>query len=437
MKYFNNIVNWNQLNSNEQKKILSRPVCLENNTIKKKVKDIIKDVQVLGDEALKKYTNLFDNYRLNTFQLSEKYISSSLLGINPILQKAIAIAKKNITSFHEAQILPETDIETQSGIRCQQIYLPLNSVGIYIPNGIAPLLSTVLMLGIPAKIAGCKEIILCSPPPISQEITYAAHICGINKIFQVGGAQAIAALAFGTDSIPKVDKIFGPGNAYVTEAKLQVSSILNGPEIDMLAGPSELLIIADEVSNPDFIAADLLSQAEHGISSQVILLTSCSQLAKKVVLSINKQLKNLSRSSQIYIALKNSSIILTKSLFQSIDICNTYAPEHLIIHTENARSLLNHILNASSIFLGPWSPESAGDYASGTNHVLPTYGKSLSSSALGLSDFKKRILVQELTAKGFMDLSHTLETLSQAEKLEAHNNAVKIRINFLKDKYER
>ncbi|ALD15064.1 histidinol dehydrogenase [Buchnera aphidicola (Aphis glycines)] len=437
MNYFNTIFNWNELNSNAQKKILSRPIHLENKIIKKKVKEIIKNVQLLGDQSVRDYTNIFDKHLLNTFQLSQQHISSALKKINSILKQAISVAKKNIKLFHEAQIIPEIDIETQSGIRCQQIFLPLNSIGIYIPNGIAPLLSTVLMLGIPAKIAGCKKVILCSPPPISNEIIYSAHICGINQIFQIGGAQAIAAMAFGTDSVPKVDKIFGPGNSYVTEAKLQVSSMLNGPEIDMLAGPSELLIIADQTSNPDFIAADLLSQAEHGVSSQVILLTSCITLAKNVVLSINKQLKNFSRSSEIYISLKNSAIILTKNLLESISICNTYAPEHLIIHTKNPRSLLRNISNASSIFLGPWSPESAGDYASGTNHVLPTYGKSISKSALGLSDFQKRILVQELTSQGFLNLSNTLTTLSKVERLEAHDNAVKIRVNFLKDKYER
>lgn len=433
MQYFNKIVQWSKLTPDEQKKILLRPMYLQNNIVKNKVKDIIQNVQTLGDKALKDYTNLFDKYLLDTFQLSQKNISSSLLKIDSVLKKAIKVAKKNITSFHQAQILSDTDIETQVGVRCQQIYLPLNIIGIYIPNGIAPLLSTVLMLGIPANIAGCKEVILCSPPPISDEIIYTAHLCGINKIFQIGGAQAIAAMAFGTDSIPKVDKIFGPGNAYVTEAKLQVSSRMDGPDIDMLAGPSELLIIADETSNPDFIASDLLSQAEHGTSSQVILLTSCMKLAEKVVLSINKQLKNFFKFSDIYIALKNSAIILTKNLLESIHISNIYAPEHLIINTKQPRSLLRYISNASSIFLGPWSPESAGDYASGTNHVLPTYGKAISRSALGLSDFKKRILVQELTSQGFMDLSHTLDVLSKTEKLEAHNNAVKIRISCFKD----
>ncbi|CAL4319170.1 Histidinol dehydrogenase [Buchnera aphidicola (Protaphis terricola)] len=436
MKYLDLIVKWSDLTLDEQKKVLLRPIHSNSDLIRTKVSEIIKNVQISGDQAVQNYTNLFDKCLLDTFKVSQNHIVSSLLKIDPILKKAILIAKKNITSFHKAQILFDTDIETQPGIRCQQIYLPLNSIGIYIPNGIAPLLSTVLMLAIPAQIAGCKNIILCSPPPISDEIIYTAYTCGIDQIFQIGGAQAISALSFGTESIPKVDKIFGPGNAYVTEAKLQVNSMLNGPDIDMLAGPSELLIIADETANSDFIASDLLSQAEHGVNSQVILLTSSNELSKQVVISLEKQLKNLSQSNNIYTALKNSSIILTKNIFESINISNTYAPEHLIINTKKPRSLLNYILNASSIFLGPWSPESAGDYASGTNHVLPTYGKSISNSALGLSDFKKRILVQELTSDGFINLSDTIEVLSKTEKLEAHYNAIKIRKNFFKDKNE-
>ncbi|WP_295164803.1 histidinol dehydrogenase [uncultured Buchnera sp.] len=433
MKYFNTIVDWNMLNSNEQKNILLRPIIKSNSFIKKKVKEIIKNIQISGEKALREYTILFEKCHINEFEVPKEKILSSSLYVNQSLKNAISIAKKNITSFHKAQILPPVDIETQVGVRCQQIYLPLSSIGIYIPSGIAPLFSTVLMLSIPAKIAGCKEIILCSPPPISNTILYAANICGVDKIFQIGGAQAIAALAFGTKNIPKVDKIFGPGNAYVTEAKLQVSSFFNGPQIDMLAGPSELLIISDETSNADFIASDLLSQAEHSVSSQVILLTPSIELAKKVVISINNQLKNLSKSDDILTALNNSVIILTKDLSECIKISNTYAPEHLIIQTKEPRLILKEISNASSIFLGPWSPESAGDYASGTNHVLPTYGKSVSSSALGLCDFKKRVLIQELTSQGFMDLSNTLETLSEAEKLEAHKNAVKIRVDFLKE----
>ncbi|QCI17512.1 histidinol dehydrogenase [Buchnera aphidicola (Acyrthosiphon lactucae)] len=434
MQYFKNLIYWNKLNSDEKKRTLSRPFLKESSVIQKTVKEIIENIKKSGDKALKKYTFLFDKYDINQFQVSEKKIFSSSFFLSEALKKSIAVAKKNITLFHKAQISSKIDIETEVGVRCQQINLPLNSIGIYIPGGTAPLFSTVLMLAIPAKIAGCKKVILCSPPPISNEVLYTAYLCGIENIFQVGGAQAIAALALGTETIPKVDKIFGPGNAYVTEAKLQVSSILHGTEIDMLAGPSELLIIADNSANSDFIAADLLSQAEHGISSQVILLTPCLELAKKVIISLNKQLKNLSRLSEILTALKNSIIIIAKNLSECIKISNIYAPEHLIIQTKSPREVLNYISNASSIFLGLWSPESAGDYASGTNHVLPTYGKSVSSSSLGLSDFQKRVLVQELTPQGLIKLSNTLEILSSAEKLEAHKNAVKIRVDFLKGK---
>ncbi|QCI20841.1 histidinol dehydrogenase [Buchnera aphidicola (Hyperomyzus lactucae)] len=434
MKYFNKIIYWNKLNFDQQTKILLRPVLKKNSIIKKTVSDIIENIKNLGDQALKEYSFLFDKCNLNDFQISEKDILLSSLQLSNKLKNAILVAKKNITRFHKAQILSPIDIETQIGIRCQQINLPLNSIGIYIPGGTAPLFSTVLMLAIPAKISGCKKIILCSPPPISSEVLYTAHICGIDKIFQVGGAQAIAALAFGTDTIPKVDKIFGPGNAYVTEAKLQVSSMLNGTAIDMLAGPSELLIIADDTANPDFIAADLLSQAEHGSSSQVFLLTPCIELAEQVIISLHRQLKNLSRLSEILESLKNSTIIITENLFQCIEISNLYAPEHLIIQTKSPRDMLNYISNASSIFLGLWSPESAGDYASGTNHVLPTYGKSITNSALGLADFQKRILIQELTSQGLIKLSNTLEILSSAEKLQAHKNAVKIRVDYLKRK---
>lgn len=435
MNQFNKIIFWDQLNPHEQKKILSRPYLKKNINIKNTVKEIINNVKALGDKALRDYSILFDKYDCKTFQISSKQITVSSLYLNKDLKNSIEIAKKNIQFFHQAQSLSTVDIETEIGVRCQQIHLPLNAIGIYIPGGTAPLFSTVLMLAIPAKISGCKKIILCSPPPISNEILYAASVCEINTIFQIGGAQAIAALAFGTETIPKVDKIFGPGNAYVTEAKLQVSSVLNGTAIDMLAGPSELLIIADNTANADFIAADLLSQAEHGTSSQVILLTPYITLAKEVLNSLNKQLKNLSRLSEILIALQNSAIIVTQNLLECINISNVYSPEHLIIQTSSPREILRHISNASSIFLGSWSPESVGDYASGTNHVLPTYGKSITDSALGVADFQKRVLIQELTPKGLINLSNTIEILASAEKLEAHKNAVKIRTNFLKDKY--
>lgn len=434
MQYFTKITYWNELNKEAQKNILLRPILKKNSSIKKTVKEIIEDVKNTGDQAVKKYGLLFDKYEDNKFQVLEKKIFESSCNISSELKDAILTAKKNITCFHKAQIPLKIDIETQIGVRCQQVHLPLNSIGIYIPSGTAPLFSTVLMLAVPAQIAGCKEIILCSPPPISNEVLYTSSLCGIKKIFEIGGAQAIAALAFGTETIPKVDKIFGPGNAYVTEAKLQVSSLFHGPEIDMLAGPSELLVIADHFANPDFIAADLLSQAEHGISSQVILLTPSEKLAQRVIISINKQMKKLSRLSEVLIALKNSAIIITENLIQCAKISNLYAPEHLIIQTQFPREILNYIFNASSIFLGSWSPESAGDYASGTNHVLPTYGKSTTNSALGLSDFQKRVLIQELTSEGLINLSNTLKILSSAEKLEGHKNAVQVRVDFLKEK---
>ncbi|QCI23667.1 histidinol dehydrogenase [Buchnera aphidicola (Macrosiphoniella sanborni)] len=435
MKNFKKIIFWNQLNSYEQDKILSRPHLKNSSDFRKTVKKIINNVKNLGDQALKDYSYLFDKYDCKKLQISNKQIIASSSYLSSELKNSINIAKNNITSFHKAQQSSSIDIETQIGVRCQQIHVPLNKIGIYIPGGTAPLFSTVLMLAIPAKISGCNKIVLCSPPPISNEILYSAHICGVDTIFQVGGAQAIAALAFGTKTIPKVDKIFGPGNNYVTEAKLQVSSMFNGTSIDMLAGPSELLIIADNTANPNFIAADLLSQAEHGISSQVILLTPFYELAKEVLDAINKQLKNLSRISEILVALQNSAIIITKNLLECVKISNIYSPEHLIIQTRAPRETLYHISNASSIFLGSWSPESVGDYASGTNHVLPTYGKSVTDSALGLDDFQKRILIQELTPQGFKNLSNTVEILSSAERLEAHKNAVKIRVEYLEGKY--
>ncbi|WP_368876721.1 histidinol dehydrogenase, partial [Proteus mirabilis] len=292
-------------------------------------------------------------------------------------------------------------------------------------------LSTVMMLGLPARIAGCRKIILCSPPPIADEILYIAQQIGIDEIFQVGGAQAIAAMAFGTESIPKVDKIFGPGNAYVTEAKRQVSQSLQGAAIDMPAGPSEVLVIADADADPAFIAADLLSQAEHGPDSQVVLLTPDEALAKAVISETQAQLTQLTRAEIAQQALAESRVIITRDLNQCIEISNRYGPEHLIIQTNDADSLVDSITSAGSVFLGAWSPESAGDYASGTNHVLPTYGYTATYSSLGLADFMKRMTVQKLTAQGLADLANTIEILAQAEQLTAHKNAVTLRVNAL------
>lgn len=437
MDISNNIFIWSNCNKCQQKKLLERPSIFISKNISTRVHKIIDNVKKNGDSALRYYNNHFDKVIIKNLIVSNKKILQSSKYLSVEFKHAMSVAFKNIKKFHLAQKLVDIDIETQEGIRCQQINRPIFSVGLYIPGGSYPLFSTVLMLAIPAIVAGCKKIIICSPPPISYEIIYAANICNITKIFQIGGAQAIAALAFGTKSVPKVDKIFGPGNTWVTEAKRQVSNRLNGSTIDMLAGPSELVIIADKTANPDFIASDLLSQAEHGTDSQVILLTTSAILAKQVFISLNKQLISLTRSHIIKQSLNNSRIIITNNLQKCVDISNIYGPEHLIIKTKKSRELLNKITNAGSVFIGDWSPESVGDYASGTNHVLPTYGYTKTHSGIGTADFQKRITIQELTINGFINLSSTIKILAKSENMIAHENAITVRLNnYRKNKYE-
>jgi histidinol dehydrogenase len=317
------------------------------------------------------------------------------------------------------------------GVVCEQVTRPINKVGLYIPGGSAPLPSTVLMLGVPSQIAGCKKVVLCSPPPIADEILYVAKLCQIDEIYSVGGAQAIAAMAYGTETVSKVDKIFGPGNAFVTEAKRQVSNDFRGAAIDMPAGPSEVLVIADETADADFIASDLLSQAEHGPDSQVVLVTPSPVIADQVADAVQAQLKLLSRADIAQKALSSSLIIISESVEQAVEISNYYGPEHLIVQTKDPRSLLPNLDNAGSIFLGDWSPESAGDYASGTNHVLPTYGYTRTYSSLGLADFSKRMTVQELSADGLLLLAPTVVTMAEAEGLDAHKRAVTLRVEKL------
>lgn len=370
---------------------------------------------------------------MDAIRVTDAEIVAAAARLGDDVKQAMAIAVRNIETFHNAQKLPTVDIETQPGVRCQQLTRPIATVGLYIPGGSAPLPSTVLMLGTPSRIAGCGRVVLCSPPPIADEILYAAQLCGIKEVFQLGGAQAIAAMAFGTESVPKVDKIFGPGNAYVTEAKRQVSQQLDGAAIDMPAGPSEVLVIADSGATPAFVASDLLSQAEHGPDSQVILLTPDSAMAKAVADAVEEQLTQLSRADIARQALASSRVIVARDLAQCVEISNQYGPEHLIIQTRDAESLVDSITSAGSVFLGDWSPESAGDYASGTNHVLPTYGYTSTYSSLGLADFQKRMTVQQLTPQGLLQLAPTIETLAQAEQLTAHKNAVTLRVAALKE----
>lgn len=400
----------------------------------KLVRQIFTEIEKEGDRAVKKYSQLFDRVDLDFFSISDKEIHEAKKGVNDDLQKAIQVAKNNIEKFHASQQETKRVIETTKGVKCWRESRAINKVGIYVPGGSAPLFSTVLMLGIPAKLAGCKEIVLCSPPDrmgkIHPAILFAAHLVGVTKVFAVGGIQAIGAMTFGTETIPKVDKIFGPGNQYVTAAKQKAQNF--GVAIDMPAGPSEVLVIADDSSIPEFVAADLLSQAEHGADSQVILLSNQENTIEQTLQEIQKQLTALPRKSIAEAALKNSKAIVLKTIEDCIDFSNEYAPEHLILSIKNYTQYVEKITNAGSVFLGNYSCESAGDYASGTNHTLPTNGFARNYSGVSLDSFVKKITFQELSAEGIQNLGNTIEIMAEAEQLMAHKNAVSLRLQSLK-----
>ncbi|AKZ65947.1 histidinol dehydrogenase [Candidatus Palibaumannia cicadellinicola] len=426
---------WSECTVEQQKMLLTRPTVKASASVISTVSEIINNVSQQGDNAIRNFNLSFNGIETPQLRIPEHEIALATSRIAPYVKQAMVSAMMNIERFHSSQQLPDVEIETQPGVNCRLLTRPIASVGFYIPGGLAPLSSTVLMLAIPARIAGCKNIILCSPPPIADEIMYAAQLCGVKDIYQVGGAQAIAAMGLGTESIYKVDKIFGPGNSWVTEAKRQISTLFNlSVAIDMPAGPSEVMIIADSGAYPVFIAADLLSQAEHGPDSQVILLTNDTQIANQVAGEIVSQLKTLPRAAIARQSLTHNRLIITDNLAECVSISNSYGPEHLIIQTRNSEQLLKHITNAGSIFLGDWSPESAGDYASGTNHVLPTSGYTKTHSGLSLVDFQKRITVQHLSPQGLLLLAPTIETLAQAEQLIAHKNAVTLRVAMIKEK---
>ncbi|MHC6527753.1 MULTISPECIES: histidinol dehydrogenase [unclassified Vibrio] len=422
---------WPSLSESQQDSILERPAIAEGANITAAVADVIAQVRKGGDAALLELTAKFDNVTPASIRVPTEEIAAAAERLSDTMKQALDQAYANIAKFHKAQKPQPIKVETQPGVVCEQVTRPIQKVGLYIPGGSAPLPSTVLMLGVPAKIAGCRKVVLCSPPPIADEILYVARLCGIDEVYNVGGGQAIAAMAYGTETVSKVDKIFGPGNAYVTEAKRQVSNDFRGAAIDMPAGPSEVLVLADETADPDFIAADLLSQAEHGPDSQVVLVTPSPVLADQVTDAVKRQLQALSRASIAQKALASSLIIIAESLTQAVSISNYYGPEHLIVQTKNPRELLPLLDNAGSIFLGDWSPESAGDYASGTNHVLPTYGYTRTYSSLGLADFSKRMTVQELSAQGLQNLAPTVVAMAEAEGLDAHKRAVTIRVEKL------
>ncbi|MEZ9625130.1 histidinol dehydrogenase [Aliivibrio fischeri] len=422
---------WQSLSDSQQDTVLQRPAITEGANITAAVTSVINTVKQEGDVGIFALTEKFDGVKPDSIRVSKSEIDAASDRLSEEMKTALKQAYSNISKFHQAQKPQRVKVETQPGVVCEQITMPVNKVGLYIPGGSAPLPSTVLMLGVPAQIAGCHKVVLCSPPPIADEILYVAKLCKIDEVYNIGGAQAVAAMAYGTESVSKVDKIFGPGNAYVTEAKRQVSNDFRGAAIDMPAGPSEVLVIADESADPDFIAADLLSQAEHGPDSQVVLVTPSPIIADQVADAVEKQLKELTRADIARQALGSSLLIVADSLTQCVSISNFYGPEHLIVQTKNPRELLPLLDNAGSIFLGDYSPESAGDYASGTNHVLPTYGYTRTYSSLGLADFSKRMTVQELTADGLKGLAPTVVTMAEAEGLDAHKRAVTIRIEKL------
>ena len=398
------------------------------------VNEIFKEVKIKGDVAVEKYTNLFDNVQLKNISVTLDEIQKSEKLVSSELKDAIAIAKSNIEKFHVAQVSEKIQIETTEGVQCWQEKRPIQKVGIYIPGGTAPLFSTVLMLAIPAIIAGCSEIILCSPPnakgKIHPAILYTAQLCGINKIFRVGGIQAIAAMTFGTETIPKVYKIFGPGNQFVTVAKQLATKF--GVAIDMPAGPSELLVVADDSANASFVASDLLSQAEHGVDSQVLLVSTSKQLIESVSKELQEQLDVLPRKAIAEKAIDNSKLICVDDDTIALALINKYAPEHFIICTKNEGFYVNGIQNAGSVFIGNYTPESAGDYASGTNHTLPTNGYAKQYSGVNLDSFMKSMTFQKISKEGIQNIGKTIEIMAETEGLQAHKNAVTLRLNSLK-----
>lgn len=408
---------------------------IDKTNLEEAVKEIINRVKSEKDKAIYYFSEKFDGIPRGSLKVSQDEIRQSIVQVPDDLKNAINIAKANIENFHSSQLIREPVIETIKGVKCWRKSVPIQKVGLYIPGGSAPLFSTVLMLGIPAKLAGCDEIILCTPSgkdgKVNPLILYTAHLTGITEIYRIGGAQAIAAMAYGTESVPKVYKIFGPGNQYVTKAKELVQQ--DGISIDMPAGPSEVLIIADESANPEFIAADLLSQAEHGSDSQVIMLTDNQALIKKVKSEVEKQVQILPRKDIALKALENSMLILLTSLDDCVSFSNSYAPEHLIINSLYATLLSGKITNAGSVFLGNFSCESAGDYATGTNHTLPTNGFAKSYSGVSTDSFLKKISFQEVNQEGIKNLGPTIELMAEAESLNGHKNAVSLRLKSLRN----
>lgn len=414
--------------------ILKRPVMNTENLFDT-VQSIIDRVKAEGDRAVLEYEEKFDKATLNSLAVTEEEQNEAEALVNEELKTAIRLAKQNIETFHAAQRFEGKKVETQPGVTCWQKAVAIEKVGLYIPGGTAPLFSTVLMLAVPAKIAGCGEIVLCTPPgkngKVHPAVLFAAKVAGVSRIFKAGGVQAIAAMAYGTESVPKVYKIFGPGNQYVTAAKQLVS--LRDVAIDMPAGPSEVEVLADETANPAFVAADLLSQAEHGVDSQAMLITTSTKLQQAVKEEVERQLALLPRMEMAEKSLANSKLIVVRNMEEAIELTNAYAPEHLIVETADYMAVAERIVNAGSVFLGSLTPESAGDYASGTNHTLPTNGYAKAYSGVSLDSFIRKITFQEITAEGIRVIGPAIEVMAANEQLDAHKNAVTVRLNSLKE----
>ena len=430
-----NRLDWNALDTAGQRAALARPAQSRAESLRSGVEQIVARVRADGDLALRELSARFDRCTLDVIEVTEQEFRDAEAKLAPGLKAAISEAAARIEAFHRAAAPRAVALDTADGVRVERVLRAVSRVGLYVPAGTAPLPSTALMLGVPARIAGCAEVVLCSPARsdgrCDEAVLYAARITGVHKVFKLGGAQAIAAMAYGTESVPKCDKLFGPGNAWVTEAKLQVSSDPDGAAIDMPAGPSEVLVIADADANPVFVAADLLSQAEHGPDSQVILLSPSATLLDAVEGEVALQCAALPRAEIAEKALAQSRLIAVSSLAQAVEVSNRYAPEHLILQVKSPRDLLDGVESAGSVFLGAWTPESVGDYCSGSNHVLPTYGYARSYSGVSVASFQKQITVQELTPDGLRGIGPCTATLAAAEQLEAHRRAVTLRLAAL------
>ena len=429
------ILNWSSLSAEERRQALRRPVQQDAAATHERVREIISDVRARGDSALLEFTRRFDGVALSAIEVGTAEFAAAETALDAGQRQAIDRAIANVRRFHEAQLGTALRVETEAGVVCERQFRPIDAVGLYVPAGVAPLPSAAIMLAVPARIAGCPTRIICTAPrrdgTADPAILMIANLCGVRRVFKLGGAQAIAAMAYGTQSVPKVDKIFGPGNSWVTAAKLQVANDPEGAALDLPAGPSEVLVVADATARAEFVAADLLAQAEHSADAQVVFVTTSSALAEATAAQVETQMQRLGRVDTLRRSIEHARLFVVDTIDTAIEVSNAYAPEHLILQVANAREWLPKVRNAGSVFLGAWTPETMGDYCSGTNHVLPTYGFARAYSGLSVHDFVKRMTVQELTSDGLRELGPTAITLAALEGLDAHANAVRVRLAHL------